>query len=334
MKKAIKLIFVLLLTATLFACSSTTSTTTSTTAEVENTTITETTTEVEATTAAEEGPITITYNGETYEFEKMPERVVCLDMAALDIMNALGLGEYVVGASKVSLSYLSDYADLGVMGSVKEADLEAVNNASPDLIFIGGRLSKSIDDIAAIAPTILVRSENESVIEKTRENANMIASIFGVEDKVEDMMSGYETRAKAIADQYAGNTAIILLTTGGAINVLGNDGRCSIVGIDLGFDNVGVDAEVDTATHGNEVGFEFIAEKNPEYIFVMDRDAAIGRDGTPAADLLNNDLVNGTTAATNGHIVIFDNPGVWYLAEGGLTALDIMLSDVENGLAQ
>ena len=32
-----------------------------------------------------------------------------------------------------------------------------------------------------------------------------------------------------------------------------------------------------TSTHGNEASFETVVEKNPEYIFVMDRDQAIGQ---------------------------------------------------------
>ena len=33
-----------------------------------------------------------------------------------------------------------------------------------------------------------------------------------------------------------------------------------------------------------------------------------------------------------GHIVYLENPTVWYTAEGGITALDIMLGDLEGAL--
>ena len=46
-------------------------------------------------------------------------------------------------------------------------------------------------------------------------------------------------------------TAIVGMCTSGSFNVLGNDGRCSIIGVEIGFENVGVDADVDTSTHGN-----------------------------------------------------------------------------------
>lgn len=43
-------------------------------------------------------------------------------------------------------------------------------------------------------------------------------------------------------------------------------------------ENVGVDANIDTSTHGNEASFEFVVQKAPDYIFVLDRDAAISRE--------------------------------------------------------
>ena len=92
-------------------------------------------------------------------------------------------------------------------------------------------------------------------------------------------------------------TAIIGLVTSGSFNVLGNDGRCSMIGREIGFENIGAAADIDTSTHGNEASFEFIVEKDPDYIFVMDRDAAIGTDGAQLAqEIMENELVMGTDA--------------------------------------
>ena len=123
--------------------------------------------------------------------------------------------------------------------------------------------------------------------------------------------------------------------TSGGFNVLGSDGRCSIIGVEIGFENVGVDASIDTSTHRNEASFEFIVDKNPEYIFVMDRDAAIATEGAQLAqEIVENELVVGTDAYKNGHIVYLAHPAVWYTAEGGVTALDLMLVDLESTLPQ
>lgn len=76
-----------------------------------------------------------------------------------------------------------------------------------------------------------------------------------------------------------------------------------------------------------------IVSLNPDYIFVMDRDAAIGTDGAQLAqEIMENELVMGTDAYKNGDIVYLEHPGVWYTAEGGITALDYMLADLESAL--
>ena len=106
---------------------------------------------------------------------------------------------------------------------------------------------------------------------------------------------------------------------------------CSIIGVEIGFENLG-DGNV-TSTHGNETSFELVVELNPDYIFVLDRDAAIATEGAKLAqEIMENELVMSTDAYQNGHLVYLEHPAVWYTAEGGVTALDYMLSDLESAL--
>ena len=101
-------------------------------------------------------------------------------------------------------------------------------------------------------------------------------------------MAGFDSRIEALAAFAEGKTAIVGLVTSGGLNVLGNDGRCSMIGREIGFENIGVDAEIDTATHGNEASFEFIVEKDPDYLFILDRDAAIQTEGAQRAARAGN----------------------------------------------
>lgn len=294
------------------------------------------------TAAADPETVTITSldaNGEEIQQEVTynPERIAILDMACLDILDALGLGDRVVGSASTSLDYLQDYVtdeNISNLGTIKEADLEAVMACEPDVIFIGGRLSSSYDALSEIATVIyLATDESLGVVESTRNNATTIASLFGMEDEVDALMSDYEERIETLSEFAEGKTAIVGMCTSGSFNVLGNDGRCSIIGVEIGFENVGVDSDIDTSTHGNEASFEFIVEMDPDYIFVMDRDAAIGTEGAQLAqEIMENELVMSTSAYTNGNIVYLEHPAVWYTAEGGITALDIMLSDLEGEL--
>lgn len=267
-----------------------------------------------------------------------PQRIAVLDMASLDILNALGVGDRVVGTAATGLDYLQNYINDGIenLGTIKEADLEAVMGCEPDVIFIGGRLASSYDALSEIAPVIYLAIDTDAgVVESVRQNAETIASMFGLEEKVDELLADFDTRILALQKFAQEKTAIVGMCTSGSINVLGNDGRCSVIGREVGFENIGVDANIDTATHGNEASFEFIVDRAPEYIFIMDRDAAIGTEGAKLAqEIVENELMMGTDAYKNGNIIYLENPAVWYTAEGGITALDIMLSDLESKLLE
>lgn len=294
--------------------------------------------------SVEEKPETITVkslnaNKEEVDLEVPydPERIAILDMACLDIIDSLGVGDRVVGSASTSLDYLQDYVtdeNIENLGTIKEADMEAVMACEPDVIFIGGRLSSSYDALSEIAPVVYLSTDTEiGVVESVRKNASTIAAMFGLEDQVDELMADFDERIETLAAFAEGKTAIVGMCTSGSFNVLGNDGRCSIIGKEIGFENVGVDANVDTSTHGNEASFEYVVEKNPDYIFVMDRDAAIGTDGAQLAqDIMENELVQGTDAYKNGQLVYLEHPAVWYTAEGGVQALDLMLQDLETAL--
>ncbi len=334
---------------------------------------------------ADEAPKTITItclNGakETIELEVPfdPQRIAILELASLDILDSLGVGDRVVGMASTSIDYLSAYSentDLVPLGTIKEANLEAVMECEPDVIFIGGRLSSMYDDLSQIAPVVFLQTDTSAdgkgVIESVRDNATTIASMFGLEDEVASKMEAFDQRIAALQEFAAGKTAVVGMCTSGSFNVLGNDGRCSIIGREIGFDNVAAGAAAEqsehggksegtgnqgnnqgnnqgesqgedksgeaiaavTATHGNEASFETIVSLDPDYIFVMDRDAAIGTEGAQLArEIMDNELVQSMRAAQDDLIVYLEHPNVWYTAEGGITALDYMLADLEQGL--
>ena len=291
---------------------------------------------------AEAAPETVTItslnaNREPVELEVPydPQRIAILDMPSLDILDRLGLGDRVVGSATTALEYLQAYVPsdtIANLGTIKEADLEAVMACEPDVIFIGGRLSASYDALSEIAPVVFLSTDTEiGVVESVRNNAMTIASMFGLEAQVDELMSGFDARIEALSAFAEGKNAIVGLCTSGSFNILGSDGRCSIISVEIGFDNLG-DGDV-TSTHGNESSFELIVELDPDYMFVLDRDAAIGTDGAQLAkEIVENELVMDTDVYKEGHIVYLANPTVWYTAEGGITALDIMLSDLEGAL--
>ena len=214
-------------------------------------------------------------------------------------------------------------------GSNNKRLVEKIAGLEPDIIFIGGRLSASYDALSEIAPVVYLSTDTElGVVESTRKNATTIATIFGLENEITEKMSGFDTRIETLKATANGQNAIIGMATSGSFNVLGNDGRLSLIINEIGFNNVGAQS---ASTHGNETSFEFIVETNPDYMFVMDRDSAIGTEGAQLAqEIVENELVMQTDTYKNGHIIYLAHPAIWYTAEGGITALDYMLQDLES----
>lgn len=296
--------------------------------------------------------ITITtLNGDREEVEievpYNPQRIAVMDLAILDMLDNFGLGDCVVGISKgSSIDYLQKYVDddsLLNLGTIKEISIEKVMECEPDIIFIGGRLSSSYDVLSEIAPVVFLSSDVEiGLVKSVGENAMTVASIFGVEDKVSALLADFDLRIEKLQTVSDGKTAFVGMLNAGGFSVLGNDGRCSIIGVEVGFNNIGFGVESEraegggsiiTSPHGNETSFEFIVRLNPDYIFVMNRDAAIGSEGAQSAqEVIENDLIKMTDAYKNGNIVYLESSNVWYTAEGGITALDYMLKDLENSL--
>lgn len=325
--------------------------------------------------AGEEVQVTVPYK---------PERVVVLDLANLDILDNLGLGDRIVGAPTITLPYLQSYNDdLPIVGSVKTPDLEAVMACEPDLILMGGRMAEYYDDLNEIAVTLrLTTVSDDGLVEAIRANAKTIGTIFGETEQVDELLAQYDTRIETLAAFAEGKTCVLGMSTSGSFNLLGNDGRCSLIVNEIGFNNIGAESASTggsdsgdssegggsgghgsrgdsadssesggshgdsakstestengaTPTHGNEVSFETVVSLNPEYIFVMDRDSAIGTSGAQlASEIMENELIMKTDAYQNGNLIILENPGIWYLAEGGITSLGIMLEDLEAALLQ
>ena len=122
MKKFFALAIAVVMAMSLVACSSSTSSS-SETAGSNQSSQPETVTIKSLNANGEEVDLVVPYN---------PQRI-----ATLDILDALGVGDRVVGSANTSLDYLQSYvtnAEVTNLGTIKEADMEAVMACEPDVI--------------------------------------------------------------------------------------------------------------------------------------------------------------------------------------------------------
>lgn len=268
--------------------------------------------------------------GET-EVPVNPDSVLTFDIASLDTMDALGV-DAVTGVPKDSLpDYLDKYGsdDYTNIGTQFEPDYEAIPATEPDLIIVAGRSADAYDDLAEDFTVIDLTMDSTDYSASLEDRTETLASIFDVEEQAGDALEKLQQRTEAIKDA-AGDqgTGLVLLTSGGKVTAFGTGSRYDWIHSEFGVEPA-VENVKHEGHHGEAVSFEYIQEANPDWIFVVDRDAAIGEEGKSAEQVLDNDLVAQTTAWKQDQVVYLD-PEAWYIVAGGLTSTSTMIDQFEE----
>lgn len=277
--------------------------------------------------------VAITHAQGTTDVPQNPERVVVLDHSSLGTLDQFGVEPVAVAKGGVLPTHLTKYADdrYADVGTLQEPNLEKIAEADPDLIVIAARTAESYPELAKIAPTIDMSVDPKRSFEAAKENAVKLGTIFGTSEQVTQALAELDAdveKARSLGAE-AGD-ALIVMVSGGKLSAYGPGSRFGLIHDTLGIEPA---AQVKAdGRHGEVISFEFIAEADPDIIYVIDRDAAIGQDGKAAAEVLDNDLVNATKAAKTQRIIPLDGSR-WYLAGAGLNDLAAMVDDVSAPLA-
>lgn len=259
-----------------------------------------------------------------------PAKVVALDLSAIDTLDALGVE--IDGIPNITPpAYLADAFDgVATVGTLFEPDFEALAVMDPDVVFAGGRSQTVIPALAEVAPTLDMTIDATKLIDDAKSRITAYGAIFGLSPEAQALTQELEAAladAKAMAE--GKGDALILMTNGGKVSAYGDKSRFGWLHTAVGIPEAYPD--VADGRHGEAVSFEFIADVDPDWIFVVDRSAAIGQEAEAAAVTLDNPLVTGTKAGQNGQIVYLDSAPL-YLAGGGVQSLNHTLSEIMTAL--
>lgn len=280
-----------------------------------------------------EGAIEVTHKLGTTVLDEAPKNVVVLDFGALDLLNEMDINIVGLPKSGTLPEYLEEFsADQYVnVGSVKEPDLEAINELNPDLIVMAGRMADYYDEFSEIAPTVYVESDGADYINSFNKTAMMFGEIFDKEEKATEMIEEVVERVEAANAEIAkkDKNASIIMVNGRNISAYGAKSRFALLHNELGF--AVADENIDDSTHGQEVTFEYLVEKNPGYIFVVDRNSITGSKDITAQSVMENELTMQTDAYKNGNIVYLNSVN-WYTVSGGYTSTLNMIDEVMEAI--
>lgn len=276
-------------------------------------------------------PVKIVHDlGETV-LSKKPEKVVVFDYGILDALDTIG--EDIVGLPKASLpQYLDKYnAENYVdVGSLKEPNFETIYELGPDLIFISGRQMDLYDEFVKIAPTIYLTIDGENYMDSFKSNMNVIGEVFNKEELLKSELEKIEKATKDVHDKALAKEAsgLFIMANDGNLSVFGEGSRFGILYNELGIKPT--DKGIEVSSHGDKISFEYIVEKDPDYIYIMDRAAVAGGD-VSAKQVMENDLIKSTSAYKNDRITYLD-AHTWYVSSGGITGTMKMIEEIQDSL--
>lgn len=265
-------------------------------------------------------PITVTHAQGKTVLAARPITVLTLDLAALETLDAVGVEVAGVVGSHIP-QHLAKYKDAKYIkiGTLFDPDYETIHAAKPDLIIVAARSSPKYKELSRIAPTVDLSTDDDAFLASSFRNARTLGRIFGKEQEIETRIGKIETTIQTVRKKSQGvGRGLIVLTTGGRMSAYGPRSRFGTLHNDFGI--APAVEGLDRAVHGQGMSFELILQANPDWLFVIDRDTAVGQAGQPAAQLLDNPLVARTNAWRNGNVTYLD-PVRWYLVGGGLVSL-------------
>lgn len=271
--------------------------------------------------------ISIEDNSGTVEVPKDPQRVVTLDNRSFETLESWGIKPVAAAKALMPADNPQKNDDsIQDIGNHREPDFEVIVAAKPDLVITGQRFrdhSEEVKKYSGDAPIVnLEPREGEDLGEELKRQTTTLGEIFGKQDEAKKLNDDFDASVKRVKDAYNKDEKVMsVITTGGNINFAApHDGRTLGPVYDMLGLTPSLEVKDSSSDHqGDDISVEAIAKSNPDWILVMDRDAAIspnnGEKYTPANELLaGSEALKNVNAVKNKHIVYM--PQDTYLNEG------------------
>lgn len=272
-----------------------------------------------ATSSAAPSTVSIDSNLGTVEVPVNPVRVVALDNTSFETLRDWGITPVAVPKGLLPGTGFEDWiADESILdiGNHREPNLELVSEADPDLILGGYRFASVQEDLESIAQTIDIAGSDEApggYIASLKAQTTSLGEIFEKQDEAAALITTFDTAAADAAAATNGETVFLAVVNGGKID--NGAERIGRILEPLTLTDVFAGKEGDI--HGDSgLAPETIAQANPDWMIVLDRDAGAKTEGAqPAKAIIDaTEAFAETTFAKNGQIIYLDPQ--FYTREG------------------
>lgn len=263
-----------------------------------------------------------------------PKKVLIMDLSALETYDELGIP---IAATVDQLpEYLGKYNNSKYVkvGNVKTPNMEAVAAFKPDFIITGGRMGNYYDSLSMVAPTIIFGTDADDFWGSFEQNVRDIASLHGKEKLADKKLTALREKASKVQEKAKADPkkTVLAMHMGGRLMPSGPNSRFGFLYDALDLKPAYVPAaDVANAPRGEgRPEAPKLADINPDYLFIFDRNTGIQGVMPDSNDIINDDIKS-TQAYKDGKVFIL--PGwIWYLSGSGLTSVDQKITDVGEKL--
>lgn len=283
----------------------------------------ETPTEAPAGTSAEEATddapeastVEVEDNNGVQTIAVPPTSVVANDNRTFETLSDWGV-EIVAGAVSLmpdTIPYVNDDSIVD-LGTHNAPDLELLTPLDPDLVVNGQRFAQFHDDIATYAPNAVVLEldprDGEPFADELKRQITVLGEIFAKQADAEQLNRDFDAALDRVRAAYDPEGSVMaVITSGGNIGYIApGNGRT----LGWTFEALGLtpalEVEGSDDHQGDDISVEAIADSNPDWILVMDRDASVAADDpeyVPSAELIEDTdgPLKNVTAVQEGNIV-------------------------------
>ncbi|WP_250229469.1 siderophore ABC transporter substrate-binding protein [Anaeropeptidivorans aminofermentans] len=278
-----------------------------------------------------------------------PKNVVALDNRTFETLADWGIELAAVpkGVMPADSPYVKDDSvqDIGNHG---EPNLEIIAAVDPELVIVGQRFARYYEDIKKLVPNAAVidlnfdvsgeaDSPGDNLVNGLKDSTTALGQIFDKNEEAEQLVADFEKAIEDAKAAYNGTDTIMsVVVSGGEIGFSApRSGRVWGPMYEIFGWTSALDVEGATSDHqGDDISVEAIAQSNPDWIFALDRDAAVSsiEDAVPAQDVIDNSpALQNTTAVSKGQIVYAPNDT--YTNESIQTYIELF-ENMANALAK
>ncbi|QDQ01461.1 siderophore ABC transporter substrate-binding protein [Lysinibacillus fusiformis] len=278
-----------------------------------------------------------------------PKNVVALDNRTFETLEDWEIELVAVpkDVMPADSSYVKDESVQNI-GNHREPNLEIIAAADPELVIVGQRFADYYEDIKKLVPNATVidlsfdvsgeaGAPGESFVNGFKDTTIALGQIFDKNEEAKQLVADFDKSIEDAKSAYNGtDTVMSVIVSGGNIGFSApHSGRVWGPMYEIFGWVSALEVDGSSSDHqGDEVSVEAIAQSNPDWLFVLDRDAATSDAATsaPAQDVIDNSpALQNTTAVSKGQTIYA--PADTYTNESIQTYIELF-ENLANTLAK